>query len=665
MRLFPLEVPMSQPVLAPFGSWRSPISADLIVAGAIGLSQIRLDGDDVYWIEQRPTEAGRNVIVRRNAAGETADVIVAPYNARTRVHEYGGAAYLVDHGDVYFANFTDQRVYRLAVDAPANGPAALTPAGIDMRYADFIMDRSRGRLICVREDHTGQGEAVNTLAALPLDGESAGQVLVAGNDFYASPRLSPDGRRLAWLTWHHPNMPWDGCELWVAEVTPAGALLNPTLVAGGDTESIFEPRWSPAGVLHFVSDRTGWWNLYRLADGVRGEAVPLYPLDAEFGLPQWVFDMSTYTFDSAGDVVCAYQHAGQWHALLLPAVGHGDGHVIPGRGDVAALTFFTDLVSGPSGVYCIAGSPTDALAVIQLDVAAADVDVLRLSSDVWVDPGYLSRPQSIEFPTTGGLTAYGVFYPPANRDYDGPPGERPPLIVMSHGGPTGAAEATFDLKIQYWTSRGLAVLDVNYGGSVGYGRAYRQRLKGNWGVVDVDDCANGARALAQRGWVDGERLAIRGGSAGGYTTLAALIFRNVFKAGASYYGVSDLEALATDTHKFESRYLDGLVGAYPAQRDVYVARSPIHHTERLSVPMILLQGLEDRVVPPSQAEQMFAAVRAKGLPVAYLAFPGEQHGFRQAANIKRSLEAELYFYSRVFGFPLADPVTPIVIENLA
>jgi dienelactone hydrolase len=655
---------MDQTILAPYGSWRSPISADLVVAGSSSLSQIRLDGEDVYWIEQRPREAGRNVVVRRNRHGHTADVLPAPFNARTRVHEYGGGAYLVSRSTIYFANFADQRVYRLAAgdgEAPAAPPQPLTPAGIDMRYNDFVMDESRHRLLCVREDHTGAGEAVNTLVALPLDGESAGQVLVSGNNFYASPRLSPDGQRLAWLTWRHPNMPWDGCELWVAEIGADGKPVRPALIAGGQNESIFEPQWSAAGALHFVSDRTGWWNLYRLSDVVNGEAVPLYPMEAEFGLPQWVFGMSTYAFDPAGDIVCAYQQAGVWHALLLPMVS--DTQPTPGRGDVAALTFFTDLVGGATGVYCIAGSPVDAPAVIELDVRNAAVDVLRRSSDAWVDPGHLSQPQSIEFPTTDGATAYGIFYPPANKDYDGAPGERPPLIVMSHGGPTGAAEATFNLKIQYWTSRGLAVLDVNYGGSTGYGRAYRERLKGNWGIVDVDDCANGALYLARQGLVDGERLAIRGGSAGGYTTLAALTFRDVFKAGASYYGVSDLETLATDTHKFESRYLDGLVGPYPAQRELYVARSPIHHTEQLSAPMIILQGLEDRVVPPSQAEQMYAAVKAKGLPVAYLTFPGEQHGFRQAANIKRAMEAELYFYSRVFGFPLADAIEPVAIEN--
>jgi dipeptidyl aminopeptidase/acylaminoacyl peptidase len=646
---------MSQPMVAPYGSWKSPITSDLILAGTVRLGQIRLDGDDVYWAEGRPTEGGRSVIVRRTPDGRTADMTPAPLNARTRVHEYGGAEFTVDRGTLFFSNFADQRLYRQ--DA-GDAPRPITPE-IALRYADAVVDRGRGRLICVREDHTVAGrEAVNTIAGVRMDGDATGgQVLMSGNNFYASPRLSPDGTRLAWLTWNHPNMPWNGCELSVADVLADGTLGRAELIAGGLDESIFQPQWSPDGVLHFVSDCTGWWNLYRQqADRVRVEQLTDMP--AEFGLPQWVFGMSTYAFASAERIICAYTQDGIWH---LASLDTGTKVLTPFD---LPYTEISNVRVGAGCAVFTAASFSQSASVIRLDLGAGQVTVLRRSSEVAVDAGYLSTPQCIEFPTEGGLTAHGIFYPPTNRDFEAPPGERPPLLVLSHGGPTFATSTSLSLGTQYWTSRGFAVLDVNYGGSTGYGRAYRQRLDDAWGIVDVDDCVNGARYLVAQGLADESRLAISGGSAGGYTTLAALTFRDVFRAGASHFGVSDLEALATDTHKFESRYLDRLVGPYPARRDLYVARSPIHFTDRLSTPIILLQGLEDKVVPPSQAEKMFAAVKAKGLPVAYVPFEGEQHGFRKAENIKRTMEAELYFYSRIFGFDLADPVEPVQIENL-
>jgi dipeptidyl aminopeptidase/acylaminoacyl peptidase len=640
--------------VSPYGSWKSPITPDLIVAGTVRLGQIRLDGADVYWTEGRPKEAGRNVIVRHTPDGRTADLTPSPLNARTRVHEYGGAEYTVEGGVVFFSNFSDQRLYRQ--DAGA-APRPITPEGM-LRYADAVVDRHRRRLICVREDHSVEGqEAANTIAAVQMEGDAVGgQTLVAGNNFYASPRLSPDGSRLAWLTWNHPNMPWDGCELWVADMLADGTLGRHVLIAGGMDESIFQPHWSPDGVLHFVSDLTGWWNLCRWQDG---RTEPLTDLRAEFGMPQWVFGMSTYGFASAGRIICTYTQDGVWRLASLDARTKALAPF-----DLPYTDYFNVCVRPGEAVF-VAASPSQASAIVRLDLETGRTSVLRRSSEVKVEAGYLSMPQPIEFPTEGGLTAHGIFYPPTHRDFVAPPDERPPLLVLSHGGPTGATSTSLNLGTQYWTSRGFAVLDVNYGGSAGYGRAYRQRLDGAWGIVDVDDCVNGARYLVAQGLVDEQRLAIRGGSAGGYTTLAALTFRDLFGAGASHFGVSDLEALATDTHKFESRYLDRLVGPYPARRDLYIARSPIHFTERLSAPMILLQGLEDKVVPPSQAETMFAAVKAKGLPVAYVAFEGEQHGFRRAENIKRALEAELYFYSRVFGFALTDPVEPVQIENLS
>src|SRR5947207_50170 len=536
---------MARPNIAPYGSWKSPVTAEVVAGGEVGLEQVRLDGDDVYWIERRSQESGRKVIVRRSPDGRATDVTPASLNARTRVHEYGGGDYAVSDGTIVFANFTDQRLYAQRVGSP---PRPLTPAA-SLRYADGVIDRRRNLLFCVCEDHTGHGEAINTLVSIDLQGGGAGNVLLSGNDFYSSPRLSPDGSQLAWLTWNHPNMPWDGTELWVGKLN--------------EDESMSE------------------------------------------------------TMRAAGD-----------------------------------------------RVVFIGASSTEPTSIVSLNLTTKELEVLRRSREIEVDAGYLANPRAIEFPTEGGLTAHGYFYPPQNRDYVGPADEKPPLLVMSHGGPTSATSTSLRYTTQYWTSRGIAVLDVNYGGSSGYGREYRERLKGQWGIVDVDDCVNGARYLVEAGAVDGNRLAIRRGSAGGYTTLCALTFRDAFKAGASHYGISDLEALAKDTHKFESRYLDGLIGPYPERRDLYVERSPIHFTDRLACPMILFQGLEEKVVPPKQAEEMFEAVRAKGLPVAYLTFEGEQHGFRKAENIKRVLEAELYFYSKVFKFELADPVEPVKIENL-
>ncbi len=646
---------MTRSMIAPYGAWKSPITSDLIVAGAVGLGGITVDGEDVYWLESRPTERGRSALARRSADGQIADAIPAPFNVRTRVHEYGGGEYLAAGREVFFVNFADQRVYRLAPGGDA-APQPITPE-LPLRYADFVLDRGRGRLICIREDHTDPAHPpVSTVVSLELTCDpDGGRVLASGNDFYASPRLSPDGSRLAWLTWHNPNMPWDGSELWVAELGATGTVSRAELVAGGPEESIFQPQWSPDGMLHFISDRTGWWNLYRWQDG---RAEPLAEKAAEFGLPQWVFNMSTYAFVDAGRIACAYTEAGMWRlALLDSATGTLTPLEIP-------YTEISNVRAAGAHVYFLGGAPDQPASVVALDLLTGRCAVPRRSSDLVVDAGYISRPRTIEFPTEGGLTAFGHFYPPCNRDYAAPAGEKPPLLVFSHGGPTGNSSTTLRLAIQYWTSRGFAVLDVNYGGSTGYGRAYRERLTGGWGVVDVDDCVSGARYLAGRGEVDGGRLAIRGGSAGGYTTLCALTFRDAFRAGASHYGIGDLEALALDTHKFEARYLDRLVGPYPERRDLYVARSPIHFTERLACPVIFFQGLDDKVVPPNQAEAMFAAVRAKRLPTAYLAFEEEGHGFRQAKNMKRALDAELYFYSRVFGFELADPIEPVTIVNL-
>ena len=647
------------PTTAPYGSWRSPITPDLIVAGATSLGQVAWDGPDLYWVEMRPDEGGRMVVVRRSALGEIDDITPKPFSVRTRVHEYGGGAFLVDNGVVYFSNFADQRLYR---QDPGSAPRPITPE-VPLRYADGVIDRRRGRIICVREDHSGPGEPVNAIVAVDITGEGPQEVLYSSSDFCSTPRLSPDGASLAWLTWDHPNMPWDGTELLVAAVDEQGRLGAQRLVAGGKNESIFQPGWSPAGELHFVSDRTGWWNLYRRRGG---EIQSLAERTAEFGKPQWTFDSATYGFLDEDRIACCYNTLGSWSLAVLntgdgsmTALDSGDSGDAPysemGRGDLKA---------DAGRVAFVAGGPAEAMSLVVWEASTGRVEAVRRSHLPDVDDGYLSAPSPVEFPTGDGKTAHAFYYPPANRDYSAPAGEKPPLLVKSHGGPTAAASTALDLGIQFWTSRGFAVADVNYGGSTGYGTEYRRRLNGAWGVVDVEDCVSAALYLAERGYADPERLAIDGGSAGGYTTLAALTFRDVFQAGTSLYGVSDLEALAKETHKFESRYLDSLVGPYPERRDLYQERSPINHTHLLSCPLLLLQGLEDEIVPPNQAVMMFEAVRAKGLPTAYLPFEGEQHGFRRAENIKRALEAELYFYSRVFRFSLADTIEPIAIENL-
>ena len=621
-----------------YGSWPSPITSDLIVEGTIRLGEIALDGNDLYWLEGRPEEKGRNVIVRRGADGTKTEMIPAGMNARTLVHEYGGGSFWVSEGLLFFTEYADQRIYRVE---GAGAPVPITPEGA-WRYADGVVDRRHGRVICVREDHSVAGrECVNTLVAVDLGGQGEVKVLVGGKDFYSTPRLSPDGKRLCWLAWNHPSMPWDGTELWVAKIAEDGSLTNATSIAGGASESIFQPEWSPAGDLYFVSDRDGWWNLYRYRGG---SIESLGEREFDFGMPQWVFGMATYGIAGDGRLLCTWFEDGLSKMGLLDPEAH--------RLDPIE-TPYTEIEYVRVGVgkaSFLAASPTQLPAIVQYDLQTGSFETICQSGSVEIDPGYLSIPRTIEFPTAHGLTAHGIFYAPRNAEFEGPPDERPPLLVMSHGGPTSAATTALSLSIQYWTSRGIAVLDVNYGGSTGYGRAYRERLKGTWGIVDVEDCVNGARYLADQGLVDGNRMAIRGGSAGGYTTLCALTFHDAFRAGASYYGVSDLAALEIDTHKFESRYTHSLVAPYPEREDLYRERSPIFHVERLSAPVIFFQGLEDKIVPPNQAEMMVEALRKKGLPVEYVTFEGEQHGFRQSANIKRALEDELSFYARVFGF---------------
>lgn len=633
--------------VSPYGSWKSPITSDLIVSDSIGLDETAIDGEYIYWTELRPTESGRYVLVRRTPDGEIQDVNPSPFNVRTRVHEYGGAAFAISDGIVYFSNFDDQRLFR---QTPSDTPTPIS-TNTDLRYADGNIDRENNRLICVREDHTpNDREAVNTLVSVELQNSDSATVIASGRDFYAAPRISPDGSRLAWLEWNHPNMPWDGTELCVADRNTDGTLTNIQRIAGGLEESVLQPEWSPDGTLYFISDRSGWWNLYRWSDG---NIEPLCPKESEFGYPMWRFGMSSYGVQSNETLLCVYSEGGSQHLARL------DTRTLKLTNIQSEFSSFRNLKVGPDIAVFAAGSTSQPSVIARLDLHTNAIEVLRRASSIDIDDGYLSIPQPIEFPTENELTAHGYYYPPTNRDFTAPENERPPLLVKSHGGPTSATSKDFNLTIQYWTSRGFAVLDVNYGGSTGYGRAYRNRLRGQWGVMDVDDCVNGAKYLVEKGLADPNRLCIDGGSAGGYTTLNALTFTDVFQAGASYYGISDLMIFVDDTHKFESRYLDSLIGPYPEQKQLYEERSAINYLDRLSCPVIFFQGDEDKIVPSNQAELMVDALREKGLPVAYLLFEGEQHGFRKSENIKRALDGELYFYSRVFNFQAADKIEPV------
>ncbi len=641
----------ARPTAAAFGSWKSPISAAMLVVKSVRFGDLSIDGDTIYWTELRPEEQGRSAIVRRTADGKIEDVLPPPFSARTTANEYGGGAFLAAGGTVYFLNYADQRIWRFK---PGDEPQPLSPEG-KLRFADYVLNAQRKRLIGVCEDHSaGDAEPANRIVAVDL---ATGQVtpLVEGADFYSTPCVSPDGRQLAWLSWNHPNMPWDDTELHVAAIDSDGTLGKSRLAAGGKDESIFQPAWSPDGTLYFVSDRSNWWNLYAERDG---KATPVLPMEAEFGAPQWVFGTSTYGFLADGRIVARYTRGGEWRLALVDAKSgmHQDF-------DLSYSSVSNLAVSGERAI-AIVSSPTEPDSLVEIDPASGHATVLRTSTPIAADPAYTSIPQAIDFPTAGGQTAHAFYYPPTNREYCGPDGEKPPLLVMIHGGPTAATAPSFRLPIQYWTSRGFAVCDVNYGGSTGYGREYRNRLRENWGVVDVADATNAAVYLADQGKVDRAKLLIRGGSAGGYTTLAALAFGDVFRAGASLFGISDLELMAADTHKFESRYLDRLVGPYPQEQERYRKRSPIHHLDGFTEPVILLQGLEDKIVPPNQAELILASLQERGIPVAYVPFAGEQHGFRRAENIVRAQEAELYFYSKILGFPLAEAIEPVEIYNL-
>lgn len=649
-----------------YGTWKSPISAEAVAAGSVHFGGLKEVGGALYFSEMRPSEEGKTLLVCLTKEGHFEDLIPDQYNVRTCVHEYGGGSFLIADGAVYFSNFADQQLYK----RDAEGRITQFTHEENSRFADgcFFGDY----LFYVMEVHGQKVE--NCLVAMD---RSSGEVkrIAEGCDFYAAPRVSPDGLQLAYYCWNDPNMPWDGGELRVALLNEDGTLGETRVVAGGVAESIVQHAWGPDGWLYYVSDQSGWWNLYRDREGGRealaihppdfsgwwnlyrdpnGSPEALCPMEAEFGSPQWVFEESFFDFWD-GKIVCAYSQLGTDYLALLEE-GRLSGIEVP-------FTSIWRLSVAGDHLYFIGSSPEIPASIVQYDLQAKTYKIVKQAAEFKIASDFLSTPQAIEFPSEG-RAAHAFYYPPKNGRLQGLQGELPPLLVLSHGGPTARVSAEYNLEIQYWTSRGIAVVDVNYGGSSGYGRAYRDRLIGQWGIVDVDDCANAALYCVRGGLADRKRLAIAGGSAGGFTTLACLAFRDIFCAGASFFGVSDLEALTLDTHKFEARYLDSLIGPYPEERALYLERSPIHHADQIKCPIILLQGDEDQIVPPEQSEKMYLSLLSRGIPTAYLLFEKEQHGFRKLEHIKRAIEAESYFFSKIFGYELADSMEPVKIENL-
>ena len=617
-------------ITAPFGSWESPINAADTIAGIVRFSEVQYDHGTLYWLEGRPSEGGRNALVRRRSDGTIEDVLAETANVRTMVHEYGGGAYLAD-GAVTYSEFSDQRLYRLEGDGE---PVPLTPEPprpTALRYADAIAAPD-GSLICVRETHQEEGEAVNELVATAADGAS--RVIASGSDFYSSPRFSPNGAQIAWIEWSHPNMPWDGTRLVVAAAKDPS---DRTVVAGGTAESIVQPEWAPDGTLVFASDRSGWWNLYRY-DG--DSTTPILEMGAEFTGPAWLFGFTWYGFLSGDRIVAAFWEGGEHRIGVIDAGGRLDRRRL-GYSNYASVT--TD---GDHTVWFVGAHQKRPSALVEYNVDDRAVSIVRANPPI-LDEGYAPVPRLISFPTTSGEVAHAVHYPPTNPAFDAPVGDRAPLIVKIHGGPTANVYPTFSPQVAYWTTRGIGIVDVNYRGSTGFGRDYREKLEEEWGVVDVDDAVAAAEYLASTGDADGDRLAISGGSAGGYTTLAALAFRDTFSAGASYYGIADIEMLMGDTHKFESRYETRLLGDDP---EVWRARSPIHSVDQIDVPVALFQGLEDKVVPPNQAVLIADALASRGIQFVHVEYEGEGHGFRKAENVINSLETELEFYGKVFGF---------------
>ena len=651
------ELQMPSKTISPYGSWESPITAELITRGGLRLAEVRVDGDDIYWLEGRPEEAGRYVIVRYSPDGTTTDINPENFNVRSAVHEYGGGGFAVGGGDVYFSNWDDQRIYRASSDGSGDPEAITGDPTVERgdRYSDLTLSNDSNWILCVQERHHEGREADNELVAVSTGGSGEVRVLATGHDFYSSPRQNLAGDMVCWLSWDHPNMPWDGCELWVAEFdSAAGAGANGRPITGSADVSIGQPEWAPGGSLVFISDESGWWNLTRWTGG---RIAPVVVEEVDHRGPAWAFGMRSYGIAGDSSIVLrdSQDGRGRFRVIGLDGVQTAETPV--------THTSMADVTVKNGEVIYVGASPLSAAEVVRVNLESGVASTLKKSSDIELDSAYLSIPEAITFPSTEGGEAHAFYYAPVNPEFESEGGEKPPLLVISHGGPTSATSAALSLSIQFWTSRGFAVVDVNYRGSTGHGRKYRDALKGMWGVYDTDDCIAAADYIVNRGLADGDRLAIKGGSAGGYTTINALTFYDRFAVGATYYGIADLSVFIGDTHKYESRYLDSLIGPYPEAKQLYYDRSAINFTDQLSCPMIILQGLEDKIVPPSQAEIMAGALREKGIPFSLMMFEGEQHGFRQSKNIIRSQEAELYFYGRVLGFTPADEIEPVEIEN--
>jgi dipeptidyl aminopeptidase/acylaminoacyl peptidase len=643
------------PTIAPYGSWASPLSAEALAAGGIGFGDLRSADGRLYWLENVPARDGA-VSLFSLGDGVTAQVTPDSANVRSRVHEYGGAPFVVMGDTVYYSQFSDQRLYELR--RGGGTPTPLTP--LNYRYADCIAipasADSTAALICVREDHTDPANVRNALVRLPIPIAGAGEVLFGGSDFVSYPRLSHDGRRLAFITWNHPNMPWDGTELKVAELTPQG-LKTPVVVAGGATESVLEPQWDDDGTLYFISDRSGFWNLY--AQRAAGPQ-PVWPRAAEFADPLWSFGQSNYVLLGDGRAVVSFGERGITRLAVL--------NLKTGAGQVLDLPYveFSHLARiDAQHVAAIAGASKSLESIVRIDIASSKATTLRTAGQSPLPADCISAAVPIDFPSAHGRTAHAFYYPPVNARYRGVPGTLPPLLALVHGGPTAQASPALRSGVQFWTSRGIAVVDVNYGGSSGYGRAYRRLLNGNWGVVDAEDVIAAVRFLIDTARADRKRTAITGGSAGGYTVLVALSSSDVFRAGTDRFGISDMTALARDTHKFESRYLDSLIGPLPQAQAIYDQRSPLNHLDGFKVPVLVLQGADDPVVPPNQSQRIVDALRARHVPVSFILYPGESHGFRKPETIINSHQAELAFYGQVFGFKPADQLPPLTIEGLA
>lgn len=656
-----------------YGTWPSPITAALVAGSTPKRFDTMIKQSRMFWCESIASEKGRTGIMMYD--GEQLQCILPrPLSAKSKVHEYGGAAFTVDHNTVYFVLADDQKIYAGDIDQAEFIPIALTPNTEndthELRFADLIYDPLNKHIIAVCESHNKNDphDVKNYLVAVSTEVQpnttlaeekTLFSILHEGHDFYSNPRISPDGKQLTWLTWDHPDMPWDNTQLWLADITTAG-LTNIRQVAGNGNESIFQPQWSDSGDLYFVSDRNNWWNIYRItekhiaAGGYQAECI--YAIDAEFATPQWVFGMSTYGFLDSETLLTTYTLNGEWQLAKIQLTQNADPQVTHIE---SSLTSFEYLYCEKGSAILVAASPSQAKTVYRFEH-----DKLTPISPVeqCIDPEEFSSPKPIEFPTTDDHSARALFYPPKNTRAQNS-AELPPLIVICHGGPTGATESCLNYKIQYWTNRGFAVADVNYRGSTGYGREFRQRLFDKWGIYDVDDVCAVVDYLDKQGWADKNRCVIKGSSAGGYTVLAALTFKNTFQAGVSLYGIGDLECLANDTHKFEARYLDKLIGPYPETADKYRARSPIHFVDQINCPMLIFQGLQDKVVPPNQAERIVSAAKDKGLPIAYVTYAEEAHGFRQAETIEHMLDAEHQFYAYLLKLDVNSIKETLDIQN--